>query len=205
MIPVMLAQKPKTFDATVRNPGLAWLARNNIPLAAKLPRGTKLPPLWRLALTDLHTQYGGVCAYLCVFVERCTGGVSADHYVAKSHAAGRAYDWDNYRLACMTMNAKKRDFTTVLDPIGLLPGTFSLNLASGSISPGAGLGAAALAAASDTISRLGLDEPGPRAMRARHFTEYLGMKGAAPNPAVEAHLKRTSPFVWYEAQRLGLL
>lgn len=49
-----------------------------------------------------------------------------------------------------------------------------------------------------TIRRLKLDSPEHNAMRARHYARYLRGKDAQT-------LKELSPFVWYEAQRQGLL
>lgn len=117
VIPVRPADAPPDFDARVRQPGLRWLEAHGISLDTRLEPGTKIHPYWRECLDDLHTSYDGICAYLCVFVERCTGGASTDHFVAKSTMAGLAYEWSNYRLACATMNARKRDFEGMLDPV----------------------------------------------------------------------------------------
>ena len=204
MIPVRPQTPPKNFDAKVRVPGLAWLATNNIPLAGKIPKGTKLPPHWRSVLPALHKKYDGVCAYLCVFDHRETGGVSTDHYVAKSRAAGQAYEWSNYRLACTAMNTKKRDYATVVDPFTLPGDSYRLDLVTGKMFPNPALPEATQRVLRVSMRRLGLDRPN-RAMRAKYVGEYIAMRGPAPNPAVEDHLKRHAPFVWYEAQRQGLL
>ena len=74
MIPVSPKKEPGDFDANVRQPGLAWLAAEGIALNGPIPKGKKAPPHWRKCLGKLHKKYGGVCAYLCVHVERCTGG-----------------------------------------------------------------------------------------------------------------------------------
>lgn len=198
MIPVAAKPEPSDFDARVRQPGLAWLAANGIPLNKKLPPKTLLGAYWRRCLDDLHTSYGGICSYLCVFVERCTGGVSVDHLVPKSRRAGLAYEWSNYRLACMAMNAAKRDYEDVLDPFSLAPETFHLELVTGRIFPNPALTGAAASAAKDCVDRLGLDEPEPRRMRVRHFQDYLAHRSTD-------FLRRYSPFVWYEANRQGLL
>ncbi len=205
MIPVFLQNAPQSFAANVNTPGLSWLALNKIPLAGKPPKGTKLPPLWRKSLGDLHAAYGGICAYLCIYIEIVGGGASADHYIAKSKAPWQAYDWDNYRLAYSNMNSRKRDYSNVLDPIGLAPDTFALRLASGQIDPGSGLAPAARAAARATIRRLKLDSAAARELRARRFSDYLALRGPHPNAIAEDHLRRYSPFVWYEAGRQGLL
>lgn len=150
-------------------------------------------------LTALHRAYGGVCAYLCVFVERCTGGMSVDHFVAKSALAGLAYEWSNYRLACTTINSRKRDFDDVLDPFELEPNGFHLELTTGRIFPNPGLESAPMARVVQTIERLGLDDPLCREMRVRWFDEYLNC------PLPQEYLRQKSPLVWIEAKRQGLL
>lgn len=210
VIPVSPKSEPRPpvfdFDAKVRKPGVAWLTSEGIPMSGPIPKGKKAPPYWRACLPHLHHEYGGICAYLCVYVERCSGGVSVDHYVAKSNFAGHTYEWSNYRLASATMNARKRDYSTVLDPFTLTPGTFQLELITGHIFVKPGLPPAARTAAQATIDRLNLDRP-CREMRARHYTQYLALRGAnsRPNPAAIAWLRSHSPFVFQEAQRQGVL
>lgn len=199
MIPVTLQPEPASFDERVRQPGLRWLHEHAIPLDVRLDPGTKIHPFWREVLDDLHARYGGICAYLCVFVERCTGGVSTDHFVAKSRRAGLAYEWSNYRLACSTMNSRKREFDDVLDPFTVVPDTFRLELVTGRIHPSHDLGPVDVEAARATIDRLGLDEPICREMRARRFLDYIERRVS------QEHLRRYSPFLWIEARRQGLL
>lgn len=199
MIPVSLAPEPSKFDATVRQPGHAWLAAHKIPRTRKLALGTELKPYWRDCLDDLHVSYAGVCAYACVFVERMTGGISTDHYVAKSRRAGLAYEWNNFRLACATMNGRKSDFSTILDPIGLAVETFWLELVTGRIYPRPSLAAAARGRAELTLETLKLDDDGWRETRARHYEEYRR------HEYDERFLRKRSPFVWYEARRQNAL
>jgi uncharacterized protein (TIGR02646 family) len=199
VIPVSPCGEPVAFDAAVRQPGLRWLKRRGIPLGRKLDHGVRLEPYWRACLRDLHQGYGGVCAYLCVFVERITGGASVDHFVAKSRKAALAYEWDNYRLACTTMNSRKRDFDTVLDPFELSADTFRLEPITGRIYANPDLSPPARRDAERTIERLGLDDGDCREMRARHYEEYRrGEFGSG-------YLRKRSPFVWFEARRQGLL
>jgi len=207
MIPVARRKAPKGFHAKVFRPGMAWLKANGIAKAQKAPAGTSLRPFWRRCLRQLHARYDGVCAYLAVWIERCTGAASADHFVAKSKLAGDAYRWSNLRLACVKMNARKRDFADVLDPFTLAPGTFRLELVTGRIYVNKTLPKPLRDAARATIRRLGLDDGGNRRMRARHFDDYLTFKvqSIAGAAAPEDFLRRHSPFVWYEAKRQGVL
>ena len=199
MIPVRERPAPESFEKAVRRKGLAFLRRIGAVMDQPLPEGTRLEPYWRACLGDLHAAYDGVCAYLCVYIERVTGGVSVDHFIAKSRKAGLAYEWSNYRLACMTMNSRKRDYEDALDPFAILEGWFQLELVSGRVHANPDSPPHVREQVADTIRRLGLDEAPCREMRARHFEEYCEGLYTAD------FLKKRSPFVWYEAQRQGLL
>jgi uncharacterized protein (TIGR02646 family) len=199
MIPVSAQPEPVKFHALVRAKGLRYLAKRGIPRTRILPRDTTLAPYWRDCLDELHSAYHGVCAYLCVFIERVTGGSTVEHFVAKSRRADQAYEWTNYRLACSTMNSRKRDYDDVLDPFHIEQGWFHLELVSGRIYPNPRLSAEQELAIQDTIDRLGLDDPLCKEMRVRHFDDYLR------GDCSDGLLRRRSPFVWYEANRQGLL
>jgi len=198
MIPVDLRQEPTDFDAQVRQPGLAWLNYRNIALNGPPPRTPSLPNYWSRSNKALWDAYNGTCAYLAIFFEWVTGASSTDHFVAKSKDAGQAYEWNNYRLSCLGPNRNKNKFADVLDPIGLTPDTFVLNLVSGKIDPNPHLSKTQRTLARKTIRRLKLDSPEHNQMRQRHYREYLEHKHADT-------LKKLSPFVWYEARRQGLL
>lgn len=200
MIPVTAQPEPPAFDVDVRQKGLAHLIDTyGFPLNRPLPPKAKIKPYWRACLTDLHQAYGGVCAYLGVFFERVMGGGSVDHFIAKSTCAGPAYEWSNYRLACSTMNSRKREYSNVLDPFSLAPDLFRLQLSTGRIYPNPHLAAQPMRIVEETIERLGLDDPQCRELRARWYQDYLEHR-LPPH-----YLKQKSPFVWYEANRQGLL
>jgi uncharacterized protein (TIGR02646 family) len=199
MIPVTQQAEPADFDAKVRQPGLKWLADEGIALNAPPPKASDLPAYWSKSNRQLWDAYSGVCAYLAIYFEWVIGAESTDHFIAKSKNAGHAYEWSNYRLSCLGANRNKREFDDLLDPIGLKRDTFVLNLSDGAIKPNPALDAADQAAASNTIKRLKLDSPDCNAMRAKHYSNYI-KKGVSGK-----FLKEHSPFVWYEAQRQGLL
>ncbi|AQR64893.1 hypothetical protein BXU06_07305 [Aquaspirillum sp. LM1] len=199
MIPVTAQPEPADFDAKVRKKGLAYLNKKGILLDQPLPEKTAIEPYWCHCLTDLHQAYGGVCAYLGVFFERVMGASSVDHFIAKSTLAGQAYEWSNYRLACSTMNSRKREYNDVLDPFFLAPNSFWLQLSTGHIYPNPHLAAQPRRIVEQTIERLGLDDPACRELRARLYQEYLEYQ----LPSV--YLKKLSPFIWCEANRQGLL
>lgn len=199
MIPVVAQPEPANFDQRVRQPGLARLQKDGIALDQALPANTNIPPYWRECSDDLHQAYGGICAYLCVFVERVTGGSGVDHFIPKSRSPGLAYEWGNYRLACSRMNSRKRDFTDVLDPFFLTQNLFRLQLSIGHIYPNPELTPQERVIVAQTIARLGLDDTLCRNIRAVWFDDYV-------REEIDAnYLRRRSPFVWQEAQRQGLL
>lgn len=198
MMPVVLQPEPGDFDAEVRQPGLAWLASQGIALDGPFPKKKPAPAYWSHSNKALWEAYSGVCAYLAIYFEWVTGASSTDHFVAKSTNAGQAYEWSSYRLSCLGPNRNKGRFDDVLDPVGLAPNTFELNLVSGEIAPGRDLDSTVMALARKTIKRLKLDSPEHNRMRQRHYNQYLRHKDAQT-------LKELSPFVWYEAQRQGVL
>jgi uncharacterized protein (TIGR02646 family) len=198
MIPVALQPEPTDFDTKVRRKGHAWLSKNGVALNAAPPRASALPPYWTTSNKQLWQAYSGICAYLAIYFEWVTGASSTDHFVAKSRHSGDAYEWNNYRLSCLGANRNKGRFDDVLDPIGLRPDTFFLNLSNGAIRPNPALSSANRTAARKTIARLKLNSPDHKEMRARHYCRYLRHRHVA-------NLKELSPFVWYEANRQGLL
>lgn len=198
MIPVTLQPEPVDFNASVRTPGHTWLTTNGIPLNSIPPDPGKLPRLWSKSNKQLWDAYGGVCAYLAIYFEWVTGASSTDHFVAKSRNAGDVYEWSNYRLSCLGPNRNKREFADVLDPIGLTPETFLLNLSNGEIAANPNLSPTDVLLANRTIQRLKLNSAEHKMMRAKHFVRYLRKKD-------EDTLKELSPFVWYEAKRQNLL
>lgn len=198
--------EPAAFNDAVRVKGLAHLKKKGFALDQPLPAKADIDPYWRDCFTDLHHAYKGICAYLCVHIERVTGGGSVDHFIPKSARPGLAYEWGNYRLACSIMNSRKNKYDDVIDPFSdfLIWELFRLDLISGTIypSPGfpnIGLNPFAMEPVKKTIERLGLDDSICRATRVDWFNEYVTRK------ITSDFLKRKSPFVWFEANRQGLL
>jgi uncharacterized protein (TIGR02646 family) len=199
MIPVTPQPPPAKFDEKVRQPGLAWLIKKNINLTAHLPSNTNPHPYWRECLDDLHKSYAGICAYLAMYIDPVTGAVTTDHFVAKSANAGLIYEWSNYRLACGKMNARKRAFDDVMDPFTLPADVFRLELVSGRIFVNPSITGDLVLEAEATIERLNLDSSIYRSRRYAYYQEYLDDHHNL------ALLRKYSPFVYYEAQRQGLL
>ena len=199
MLYVSPQEEPAGFDRDVRQKGLKYLRDKKIDLTKPLPSNSNLNPYWRAFLPEMHSLYGGVCAYLAIHFERVTGAGSVDHFVAKSIRADLAYEWTNYRLACSVMNSRKKDYEDVLDPFEIKDGWFRIELVSGRIYPNPYLSDEQAASVQKTIDRLKLDDGGNREVRARHFQEYC------QGEYTTSFLKKRSPFVWFEANRQGLL
>ena len=199
MIPVQRQPEPDNFDEDVRQKGLAWLNKNGIARNGPVPSKTPLPDYWRDCLDDLYVSYDKTCAYLCIYLERAAGGVTTEHFVAKSQDAGQAYEWGNYRLACSRINSRKGVHQDVLDPFEIARDMFRLECVTGRLYSNPTLSPTNQAAVGDTIARLALDNEENRTMRATHFSDYI-MKRISKD-----YLKEKSPFVWIEADRQKLL
>lgn len=199
MIPVQAQPEPADFDTKVRARGARSLRAKDIDPALPLPADKKLSTFWRDCLDDLYREYNQTCAYLAVHIERAVGGVTADHFVAKSQLPGQAYEWSNFRLASAIVNARKCDFDDVLDPFVLAADWFRLELVTGHIYPNPGIDRADQVRVHQTITRVDLDNERNREMRARHFQEYCQGDYTAD------FLRRRSPLVYLEAQRQGVL
>jgi hypothetical protein len=201
VIPVEQKPAPKGFNEKVYQPGRKWLKEHGHPLRGAIPKDAhgnpafELPPYWRACLDDLHRLYDGVCAYICIYIDKVTGARSADHFIAKSTAIQHAYRWRNLRLASVKLNGKKGIFDGILDPFEIRPETFLLDFATGEIYPNPGLSAADRAKAQTTIDRLGLDDAEYQARRLEDFDDYRA------GEISDAYLKKRSPFVWYEVHR----
>ena len=198
MIPVELQPEPADFYENVRQRGWSWLEIHGVDPGAPPPNPAALPPYWRRSNRQLWDAYSGVCAYLAIYFEWCTGAASTDHFVAKSRQAGDAYEWRNYRLSCLAANRNKNRFDDILDPVGLELHTFVLDLATGNIRPNPGLDEPRRTEAENTIARLKLDSPEHNEMRAKHFARYVDGRD-------EQTLRELSPFVWHEVRRQNLL
>ena len=173
MIRVEPEGEPERFDETVRQPGLRAIAElvgeEGLPARRGRPRkvvaqtrdaipADKFPAVWTQALPDLMAAYGRLCAYICIYIERVTGGGSVDHMLPKSYAWQDIYEWQNYRLACTLMNARKNNYQDVLDPFEVEDGWFRLELVSYQVIPGEGLDPMIEARVLATIERLKLND-----------------------------------------------
>lgn len=199
MLHVTEMPEPPDFDTKVRKKGLAYLRKNQIELNQPIPTGVKIENYWVDCLPELYESYQGICAYVAVHFERVTANGSVDHFAPKSLRADLAYEWRNYRLSCSRMNSRKNDYQDVLDPFEIQDGYFHLELITGRIYANTELAQPLKEMVAATIERLGLDDAGCRTLRAKHYSDYIGYK--LPSD----YFRKMSPFVWYEANRQGLL
>ncbi|MGY2199462.1 hypothetical protein [Pseudomonas gingeri] len=209
MIRVELADEPESFDSKVRKAGLRAIAelvgepdlpkrkgRKRKKLAERredIP-ADKFPPIWTEALPDLMEAYGRLCAYICIYIERVTGGGSVDHMLPKSRRWQDVYEWANYRLACTLMNARKNNYQDVLDPFEAEEGWFRLELTGYQVIPGADLDPVIEARVLATIKRLGLNDRDCLKVREDYATAY-----ADRHISLE-FLRRRAPFLAREIE-----
>lgn len=195
MIPVALAAEPASFDEQVRRRGTSFLKRTPRPTTSQF----RSHSYWRECLPDLHAAYRGICAYSCHYIPLDTGADTVEHFLAKSTHPALAYEWDNYRLVCQTLNGRKGDYTDVLDPFTLVTGSFALAFPSLLIQPAAGTSAAARAAVEATCKRLGLNDSATcLAARERYVRDFcLGY-------LTWDYLRRDAPFLAFEIERQDL-
>ena len=187
MIPVPRAKKPRGFDATVKVPGDAWLAKN--------PVTARPPALWAPYTPQLSEAFSNLCGYAAMYDP--TGG-TVDHLLSFKHHRQLAFEWSNYRFASGPLNSSKRDADDeVLDPFEVGAGWFKIILPSLQMCVTDAVPAAYRAKAAFTLKRLKLRD-GERVIRWRKswYDMYLsgqltldGLRNVAPllAAAVEAH------------------
>jgi len=90
-------------------------------------------------LYDAYRRYLQLC--LSLDTRRTPGRSRWNHYKPKSKYPGKAYEWNNYRLMCGTLNGRKKDFEDVLDPFRVTNGMFVIEFPSWFVKPSANLGA----------------------------------------------------------------
>lgn len=211
MIPVALAKEPASFDTMVRRPGLDAIAelvgeppsrprpgpkRRVVASVREDIPGEAFPPLWRDALPEVLTAYGRLCAYLSLYIHGATGRPTVDQVIPKSRRWDRVYEWDNYRLACGDVNARKGALETILDPCLVGDDWFALELIAFQVKPGPGA-PDALAGMVDTLDLL--NQPEFCRARSEYVEEYLA--GEIPLGALD----RKAPFIARELRRQGKL
>lgn len=78
----------------------------------------------------MRAAYGNTCAYLGIQIDTAAlGGLGIDHFKPKAVEAyaDLIWAWENWRLACARVNARKGAHEDVLDPFTIPAGCFSYN------------------------------------------------------------------------------
>ena len=163
------------------------------------PKRFKFEPYWRSVNDEFHAAYHSICSYLGLYIDRAIGVGSVDHFLHKSgNKAYLAYEWENYRLASLRINAKK-GAATVLDPFQIQDGWFVLDIVTGRVSANSILNAANKSSILLTIQVLGINDQINCQARCRYIDRYMR------NEIAEPVLKDDAPFVYKEMVRQGLL
>jgi hypothetical protein len=157
------------------------------------------PPFWREALDDMMLAYDRTCAYMAVYIEKVTGAPTVDHMIPRSVDWRQVYEWNNYRLACSLMNARKTDAVAVLDPVEIQAGWFELELVGFQVKPSELLRPLIRDRVERTITRLKLNNRDCRDLRESYSVDYWNQE------ITLNRLERRAPFIAIELRRQGRL
>ena len=184
--------EPDSFNEKVRRKGNAFLKKS------KRPFNWEGHSYWRTILPELHSVYKGICSYSAEWIP-FNATSTVDHFIPKDQNPDHAYEWKNYRLAFLKFNARKKDFTDVLDPFTLVKDCFVLNFPSHLIIPNPNLPDNLKKKADKTIKRLKLNDDDLCVQsRLRWTNEFC-------DGVPFDFLKRNAPFIAYELQRQKLV
>lgn len=212
MIRVECTPEPHDFDERIRQPGLRAVAElageANLPVRPGRPRqpvaqtrdaipADKFPSYWTLAIDDMMTAYGRICAYMSFYIEPVTGAGSVDHMLPKSVEWRTVYEWSNYRLACSKMNSRKNAYQDVLDPFEVEDDWFQLELTGYQVVAAPGLSPEVTQRVASTIDRLRLNDHDCLMLREAYAADYL------VGHISRDYLGRRAPFLARELERQG--
>lgn len=194
MIPVDLFDEPKNFDELVRTRGNRFLSSCPNPSSTEFNKHN----YWVSILPDARGLYKGICNYCATWIPHSTGGHSIDHFKNKKQYPEKAYEWYNYRYVSSRFNSRKNQ-RKIVDPIGLIPGSFVLNFANFHIETSDSIGDDAhthLCEATIIILRLNEDE--------NLITERSNyVLGYQIGEYSFDYLKKQAPFIALEIERQG--
>lgn len=194
MIPVRQQPEPNDFETKVRLKGVVFLQM------VSQPKAWDNREYWRESLKDLYGTYNRVCAYSAQWIPWIEGSPTVDHFIPKSAKPELAYEWNNFRLSCLKMNARKRDFQDVLDPFQIKPGWFTLDFPSLLIKVSSDLDEPIKSQVRSTIKRLKLNDDDDCV---KHRQDWL-MRYCERQITFD-FLKETAPFIAYELERQDLV
>lgn len=196
MLPVTAQPEPATFDALVRQPGLAFLATNPAPTTKEFEKNA----YWTEILPAMSLLYGRICGYSATWIPHSTGVHSIDHFLHKAAYPALAYEWSNYRYVSARFNSRKRQ-RAIMDPFTLMAETFVLNIVTMFIEVGTVVtDPAQQVLAQNTIAFLHLNDDDVLVEeRLQFYQDYQSGEISF------GYLQRHAPFLAYELQRQGQL
>ncbi len=195
MMPIEKFDEPTDFDRLVRQRGLEFLSRNPNPTTSEWSKKA----YWQKILPEMRILYGKVCNYCSTYIKHSTGAHSVDHFIDKASTPASAYEWSNYRYVSSRFNSRK-GVRKIIDPIGLAPETFQLNLTNFFVETNPDLeDKEAIQLAKDTIEILAFNSDNVLVdERAEFYFDYISGEISF------SHLQKQAPFIAYEINRQGL-
>jgi uncharacterized protein (TIGR02646 family) len=192
LIPVKKQPEPTDFEDKVVRKGRIFLNQN------PRPNSWKNRTYWTEILPELRNAYRGICAYCCHYIPG-EQNATVDHFIPKSIAPHKAYEWDNYRLATSKMNSKKGSFTDVVDPFEITEGAFWLLFPTMMIKPNPDLPKDQKDQVWNTINRLRLNDD-----RLLVQSRLEWVLDYCDEWITFQYLKEHVPFIAYEIERQNL-
>jgi hypothetical protein len=196
MIRIEKQPEPNDFNNRVRRRGRRFLQGTPKPTSKQW----RSHSYWREFGSQLHDAYSGICAYSCHWIPYDTGADTVEHFRPKDVYQKEAYEWDNYRLVCATLNGRKGVNEDVLDPFLVQNGWFVIDFPSMLVKPHSDLEPDILQRVQATIDRLGLNDEGTcLKSRVKWLKDYC-----VPDGIPFDYLRRHAPFIATELERQGL-
>lgn len=196
MIKVVYQPEPRDFDINVRQKGRKHFATHPYPRTSKEWEGKDY---WVNALDDLYDSYSGICSYCAEWIPKTTGDPTVDHFIPKSIDPNLAYEWSNFRLACLRFNRAKKTYTDILDPFEIEPEWFILHFPSLQVLANRQLPDEIIQKIETTIMRLKLRDDRSIDSRKRWVIDFC------KSDITFSFLKRHAPFIAFEIERQGIL
>jgi hypothetical protein len=195
MIHVAQSAEPPIFNNRVRSRGQRFLSTSPQPTSKQWRDHS----YWHEVLSQLHDSYGGICAYSCHWIPYDTGADTVEHFRPKDVYPAEAYEWNNYRLVCATLNGRKGVHEDVLDPFLIQNGWFIMDFPSMLVTPSGDLSLADRQRVQVTIDRLGLNDEGTcLKSRVKWLRDYC------TNDISFDYLRNNAPFIVAELERQNL-
>lgn len=205
MIPVKPAPEPDSFDKKVRIPGKEFLMKIGIRdgKPSDFPVNWDGHDYWRNCSDELVKAYNSICCYVAMRINRCgtkDRRRSVEHFIPKSKAPWLAYEWSNYRLACIKAN-QDRENKHVIDPFDVAADDFRLSLCSGELYPNPKLPNYRINEIKQAIANVKLNDSYWKRLRVNYYNEYNKLLKDESHEMAEKFLEKTAPIVLAELKR----